>query len=108
VDLTAASHLGVLDDLKPVTPVLPPIIVRPHVFLVNARPEIRVNPEVAGAWWIDLDSLLAPGIYGRYPVEALGYRMEREGYRLPHGIIWGLTERILTPLLAALRHPLEV
>lgn len=107
VDLTAARHLGVLDDLKPVTPVLPPVIVRPYVFLATGRPEIRVNPEVAGAWWIDLDRLMAPQTYGRYPVEALGYRMEREGYRLPHGIIWGLTERILTPFLAALRHPLE-
>jgi 8-oxo-dGTP pyrophosphatase MutT (NUDIX family) len=103
VDLTRASHLGVLDDLKPVTPVLPPIIVRPHVFLVNARPALRVNPEVAGAWWVNLDSLLTPGVYGRHPVEALGHRMEREGYRLPHGTVWGLTERILTPLLEVIR-----
>ncbi len=31
VDLSAAERLGVLDDLYPRTPVLPPVVVRPFV-----------------------------------------------------------------------------
>src|SRR5262245_4891896 len=32
VDLASAERLGVLDDLHPRTPVLPPVVVRPFVF----------------------------------------------------------------------------
>lgn len=103
VDLLRARHLGALDDLKPLTSVLPPVTVRPHVFLAPDRPRLITNSEVAGAWWVGLDELLASGTWGRYPVVALGDRMEREGYRLPHGVVWGLTERILTPFLSVLR-----
>lgn len=103
-DLGGTKHLGQLDDLKPVTPVLPPIIVRPHVFLTPQSFEPALSDEIAAAWWIHLDHLLAPGVYGQYQVEALGRRMTRAGYRLGHGVVvWGMTERILTPALEVLR-----
>src|SRR5258706_15048364 len=45
VDLSGAERLGGLDDLYPRTPVLPPVVVRPFVFALTARPTIVVGPE---------------------------------------------------------------
>ncbi len=103
VDLSSAALLGALDDLAPSTQLLPAILVRPYVFRVGGRPTLRPNSEIAAARWVDLDLLLAPGAYDTYPVEARGFRLRRQGYRLPEGIVWGMTERILTPVLALLR-----
>src|SRR5262245_51874152 len=50
VDLSAAERLGVLDDLHPRTPVLPPVVVRPFVFASTARPMIEVSSEVQDAF----------------------------------------------------------
>ncbi len=102
VDLSAAALLGALDDLAPTTQLLPAILVRPFVFQVAGRPALSLNSEVAAARWVDLDSLLVPGAYDTYPVEARGFRLSRQGYRLPEGVVWGMTERILTPILALL------
>src|SRR3989442_8572178 len=35
VDLSSAERLGVLDDLYPRTPTLPPVVVRPFVFALT-------------------------------------------------------------------------
>ena len=102
VDLSGALNLGALDDLAPVTAVLPPILVRPFVFQVEGRPGLRPNAEIAAARWVELDSLLAPGVYDSFPVEAGGFRIHRQGYALPEGVVWGMTERILTPVLKVL------
>src|ERR1043166_740677 len=40
IDLSGAERLGVLDDLHPRTPVLPPVVVRPFVFALTVRPRI--------------------------------------------------------------------
>jgi 8-oxo-dGTP pyrophosphatase MutT (NUDIX family) len=53
IDLRAAEQLGVLDDLNPRTPTLPPIVVRPFVFGVAARPTLSLSPdEVQRAFWL--------------------------------------------------------
>ncbi len=106
LDLSRARLLGLLEDHAPTTRMLPPILVRPYVFLLppsgEGRPVVRPNVEIADASWVDLDRLLAPGVYGAYRVTAQGRTMERPGYRLPQGIVWGMTERILTPALRAI------
>ncbi len=50
VDLTAAERLGVLDDLYPRTPLLPPVVVRPFVFALTARPAFALSAEVQAAF----------------------------------------------------------
>lgn len=107
VDLAGADLLGALDDLAPTTPVLPPILVRPFVFRLPTRPRLITNAEVAATRWVELDTLLAPGVYGRYPVNVRGARMHRRGYRLEEGVVWGMTERILTPVLRRLTNPID-
>lgn len=101
--LDPAHLVGRLDDLTPRTVLLPQVMVRPHVFLLEARPPLRPNHEVAAAHWIDLAAFHAPGVYGDWDVPALGRTARFPGYRLAEGIVWGMTERILTPLLAQLR-----
>ena len=91
VDLTAAEPLGVLDDVYPRTPVLPPVVVRPFVFGVAERPPITLSAEVQDAFWVSLRELTAPGARG--DVRSL------PAYVVGNHTIWGMTERILTNLL---------
>jgi 8-oxo-dGTP pyrophosphatase MutT (NUDIX family) len=100
--LDPAHLVGALDDLTPRTVHLPRIVVRPHLFLLDTRPPLRLNHEVAAAHWIDLAAFHGPGVYGDWDVPALDRTGHFPGYRLPEGIVWGMTERILTPLLAQL------
>jgi hypothetical protein len=72
------------------------------VFRLPRRFDLRHNPEVAATTWVNLDRLLRPGVYGDWEVEAGGRRMHFPGYRLDEGVVWGMTERILTPFLQAL------
>ena len=97
------GHLaGNLDDVVPRTPVLPPIAVRPHVFILSARPRVTPNDEVASAHWVSLDHLLQPGTHHPVRLEVAGKSRQVEAYQLEDGIVWGMTERILTSLLSRL------
>lgn len=103
LDLSEAARVGTLDDLAPTTPVLPPIIVRPYVFLMLQAPEaFNISGEVQYARWAELEELSRPEIYRPYAFEHRGVRMSRPGYHLGDDVVWGMTERILTPLLRLL------
>ncbi len=99
VDLSGAKLLGRLDDLAPRTPVLPPILVRPFVYALSTPALLTLNWEVAGAWWIPLDSFLRSGVYAPMEYHRYGTIVRSMGYHLDVGVLWGMTERILTPLL---------
>lgn len=103
VDLSETPVSATLDDLAPRTPVLPPIIVRPFVFAVPKPAPLTRNAEVAGAWWFPLDTLLEPGRLRRMEYERYGTLVRSTGYHLEQGVLWGMTERILTPVLDLLR-----
>jgi 8-oxo-dGTP pyrophosphatase MutT (NUDIX family) len=103
IELDPMDCVATLDDLVPQTVLLPRIRVRPFVFLLDRHREVLPNDEVAGAWWVSIDSLLAEGIYGVYEVRPGDLVMSRPGYRLHDGVIWGMTERILTPFFELLR-----
>lgn len=101
VDLASAEQLGVLDDLHPRTPVLPPVVVRPFVFTLTARPTIVVSPEVQDTFWVSFRELKAPGVLGEIVVDHPGIpRRVLPAYTLGNHIIWGMSERILTPLIS--------
>lgn len=102
VDLSPTALIGTLDDLLPRTTLLPRILVRPFVFQLPARVPLQPNPEVAASIWVDLDQLLQAGVYREWDVQADGRSFRYPGYRLSEGIVWGMTERILTPFLASL------
>lgn len=101
VDLTDAERLGVLDDLYPRTPVLPPVVVRPFVFALTAPPPIVVDAEVQHAFWVSFRALLAPGVLGEIVVDRPGIpRRVFPAYTVGEHTIWGMSERILTPLIS--------
>jgi 8-oxo-dGTP pyrophosphatase MutT (NUDIX family) len=95
--------IGTLDDVVPRTPVLPPIAVRPHVFVLSHRPTLSLNPEVAAARWVPLDLLLHSQTYGSIRLDIRGERREFPAYRLDDSVVWGMTERILSSLLLHFR-----
>jgi 8-oxo-dGTP pyrophosphatase MutT (NUDIX family) len=102
ISLAGARLLGTLSDLAPRTPVLPPILVRPFVFLLPARPLPTVNHEVAAAWWLPLDRFRAPDVFAPAEFHRYGTLVRTVGYHLEVGILWGMSERILTRLLEQL------
>ena len=105
VELRTAERLGVLDDLYPRTPVLPPVVVRPFVFALPAlprRPEVTPSDEVHAAFWVPLASLQAPGVHQVVTVTPRGMTLSVPAYILGTHAIWGMTERILTPFLELL------
>jgi 8-oxo-dGTP pyrophosphatase MutT (NUDIX family) len=99
----ARSQLaGSLDDVVPRTPALPPIAVRPYVFALDSHPVLHPNPEVAGTRWVSLDHLLDAGTQDTVELDIQGERRQFAAYRVDEGIVWGLTERIVSDLLRLL------
>ncbi|MGH7562791.1 MAG: NUDIX hydrolase [Gemmatimonadales bacterium] len=105
VDLGRSEPAGALDDLVPRSPVLPPILVRPYVFALERRSPLVPNAEVAGAWWISLEQLLDPATLRPYEYSRYGTTVRSLGYHLDVGVLWGMTERIVTPMLRLLTEP---
>jgi len=101
VDLTAAEPLGVLDDMYPRTPVLPPVVVRPFVFGLVELPAITLNgDEVQDAFWVPFRALAAPGVQREVTIHHRGATRIMPAYVVGNHTIWGMTERILTNLLS--------
>ena len=92
-----------LDDLVPRTPALPPILVRPFVFLLSEAPPPGTSGEVVHAGWVPLAQLAAEGAFTSRTVHIRGEARVVDGYQLSEGFLWGMTERILTPVLAQWR-----
>jgi 8-oxo-dGTP pyrophosphatase MutT (NUDIX family) len=105
LDLRAEHMVGDLDDVVPRTPVLPPIAVRPFVFLLPEAPALSLNPEVSAARWVPLDHLLQPGTYHPVRIDIRGESRDMPAYRLDDAVVWGMTERVISSLLAQLREP---
>ncbi len=92
-----ATLIGTLDDLSPRIMRLPRVVVRPFVFLMADPPAPRHSREVADSFWVPLSVLLDRSVWRETDVmEGLsGFALHHEGH-----VIWGMTERILSGLLA--------
>jgi len=98
--LPPESLVGVLDDLAPRTPVLPPIAVRPYVFSLDRRaPVDRISEEIAATHWVPLATLLSEDAYASAEVMVRSQQLRVPAFRLEEGTVWGMTERILSDLL---------
>ncbi len=103
LDLSQARVLGQFDDSAPRSPSLPPVVVTPYLFAVDRPESLHPNVEVAAAGWVALDDLLRTENYRPFEYRAEGTRYLFPGYHLELGVVWGMTERILTPILSILR-----
>jgi 8-oxo-dGTP pyrophosphatase MutT (NUDIX family) len=99
VDLTGAERLGVLRDLHPRTTTLPSVVVRPFVFGIPRRGAVVPSAEVQRAFWVSLARLTEPGVRRDVSLLLRGERRTFPAYLLDGEVIWGMTERILTPFL---------
>ena len=94
--------VGALDDVAPRRTQLPPIMVRPYVFALDRRPALALNEEAAEAVWAPVRDLLRPEAYHAMIVQAGEVQRSYPAYRLGERVVWGMTERIVTPLLTLL------
>jgi len=99
VDLSAAERLGVLDDLYPRTPTLPAVVVRPFVFALASRPTLVPGVEAARVFWLPLGRLSQRGVQRDFTLPVRGVERTFPAYVVDEIVIWGMTERILTPFL---------
>jgi len=102
VELSRATRLGVLDDLYPRIPTLPPVLVRPFVFSLTAAPPLVISDEVNRAFWVPLSSLVQPRVRREVKLLIRGEERVFPAYDLGEDVIWGMTERIITPFLTLL------
>ena len=103
VALSLQDLAGILEDVVPRTPILPPIAVRPFVFLPSTRPQLVLNQDVASARWIALEVLGNPGTHRPIQLQLGGFSREVQAFEIGDAIVWGMTERILSDLLTHLR-----
>jgi 8-oxo-dGTP pyrophosphatase MutT (NUDIX family) len=99
ISLSRETLVGALADVVPRTPVLPPIAVRPFLLAVRSRPTLALNPEVTAATWVNLEELLQPEARRQVTVDVQGNSREVSAFLLEAGVVWGMTERILTGLV---------
>ncbi len=97
IDLAEANLLGELDDLRPSTPTLPPVVVRPFVFGLPERPEVRANLEVDLHLWASASTLKASAQLREVVVR--GETMEVPAYVIGPHVVWGMTKRIIMPVI---------
>jgi 8-oxo-dGTP pyrophosphatase MutT (NUDIX family) len=87
--------IGALDELRPRTIVLPPVIVRPFVATAHAEARIESAGEVAGLFWAPLDAILDPSASVEREIVVRGAASRRPAIEYEGHVIWGMTERIL-------------
>lgn len=97
VILSTGELIGELDDLAPMTPTLPPIVVRPFVFGLGERPTIEPSAEVQDYLWAPL--VLLPAWAVEAEVVVRGVALHVPAYRVDDELVWGMTHRILRGLL---------
>jgi 8-oxo-dGTP pyrophosphatase MutT (NUDIX family) len=99
VDLVLAERLGALDDIRPRTPVLPPVLVRPFIFALPNRPPLVPSAEVQSAFWAPLARFVVPGTRRDVTLPVPGGERTFPAFVLGQDVIWGMTERILSIFL---------
>lgn len=101
LNLTDDAHLlGVLDDLRPRAAALPSIAVRPYVFRLTRAVSVVPNAEVHSTFWAPLSALRDPAMATEHVFDRGGSRFRFPAYRWGEDVVWGMTERIVTQLLA--------
>lgn len=103
LDLSNAPVLGALDELRPRTPVLPPLIVRPYVLTIPYLPMLVPSDEVDDLFWAPLSALFDPANTRNAEVAVRGGSLVTRVIDFEGRVIWGITERILRCLEGVLR-----
>lgn len=99
IDLAADGLvLGILDEIRPRTPVLPPIIVTPFVAVVPAGVPLQISDELADAFWTPWSTFADPARIDESTVQVRGAPWKVSSYLVGERVVWGMTERMLRQL----------
>jgi 8-oxo-dGTP pyrophosphatase MutT (NUDIX family) len=92
--------LGRLPTFRPMSTRIPSITVSPFVALApqNVVPRLQAD-EVEAVFWMPLAELKRTGRSGTVRWEGKDGTIELPAYPSPKGLIWGITERILSQFL---------
>lgn len=90
--------LGTLDELRPRTPVLPPIIVTPYVAIVPPDLPFQISDELADAFWAPWTTFADPAHVDESVVNVRGADWKVSSYLVGERVVWGMTERMLRTL----------
>jgi 8-oxo-dGTP pyrophosphatase MutT (NUDIX family) len=92
LQLDPASLLGRLSDVAAVGRGRPlSLVVEPYVFLIDERPELEPNHEVADVVWVPVAFLLDRIHRSTIPWRHGEVAINLPCYRFKHHVIWGLT-----------------
>ena len=110
LDLRAGGEaVARLTTIRPSSPYAPRVSVTPFVFVAPleyhaagaAGPKgLELSEEVAVAVWVPVDELKRGGRSAVFRMAFAGVEREWPAYPSQHGLIWGITERILTEFLS--------
>lgn len=101
LDLDAlGTVLGALDELRPLTAILPPIVVTPFVAALAAPSELRLSYEVADTFWVPWSAITDPAFVRESEVRSRGATWRTPSFVFGEHVVWGMTERILRQLIA--------
>ncbi len=89
--------LGQLDDIRPIGPGLPQLVVRPFVFLLTSLPEVVASEEVDMHLWARFTDF--PNLASSSQVLVAEKTIEVPAYLVGAHVVWGLTERILNSFI---------
>lgn len=108
LDLGAGGEaIARLGTIRPSSPFAPRVSVTPFVFVAppeyhaaGESQELQLSGEVAAAFWFPVDELKRGGRSAVFRMVFAGVEREWPAYPSQHGLIWGITERILTEFLS--------
>ncbi|HMF55595.1 MAG TPA: CoA pyrophosphatase [Pyrinomonadaceae bacterium] len=110
IDISRGGEiLGALDTIRPESPFAPRILVTPFVAIAPSEYHVlsssdetkplTLNREVAEAFWVPVYWLRERGRSELFRMAIEGGERTWPAYGLSQGLIWGITERILTSFL---------
>ncbi len=99
LELRRARALGALAPLKPFTSGPAGLEVTPFVFALDGPVEPRLNAEAVATFWLPLGLVASGELDAPYEYPRLGTSFP--SWRYDGYVIWGLTWRILSDLIAA-------
>jgi len=103
IDLTRYGRiLGQLDEVRPLSPGAPSVVVTPFVAAVSGDIEIAPSAEVAATFWLPVARLREPSLWTETTLEVRGKPWRGRCFRHGDYVIWGLTERVLWQFLTLL------
>jgi 8-oxo-dGTP pyrophosphatase MutT (NUDIX family) len=97
---SSGTVLGALDEVEPVSPRLPPVLIAPFVMAVSAEAMVTPDPrEVTSAAWVPLSALRDRGSISELRLRRGGADVIFPSLVWGEYVIWGLTHRIVGQFL---------